>query len=284
MKKNLRLALQTSGFAALLALTISSIPGIAQADENEPTEVVTPTEAVTSDSTNDEAGDDTDDTAAIENLTVESSDSEPARKQKEKKWVKHLQSSLKTIQENPASLKTSFNELKDPAMLLPKGINDITALANSDERRMELYKLSIAPISPDVSISAEDKTAFTGVVNAIVADSRKTRLQTRELLITMLVEKNFTYMSEKEIKEALKALNPKLLHGRHRHGKHANKKNDKKGKKDSKVENKNKKGKKGKKDSTAKHKNKKGKKDSKAENKNKKGYKKSATDTYSSQE
>ena len=202
--------------------------------------------------------------------------------------VKHFQSSLKTIQEDPASLKTSFNQLKDPAMLLPKGINDITVLANSDERRMELYKLSIAPISPGITISAEDKTAFTGVVNAILADTRKTRLQTRELLITMLAEKNFTYMSEKEIKEALKALSPQRGQGKKdSKAKHKNKK----GKKDSKAKHKNKKDNKDskakhndKKDSNAQHKNKKGKKDSKAENKNKKGYKKSASGTYSSQE
>ena len=260
MKKNLRLALQTSGFVALFALAISGIPGIAQAENRAELEAVATSDDGLSEGpwvtavpqSNEvlvdeetaktlEALADTDDTAAVEILAIKTTDSKPVRKNKEEKWFKHLQKSLEVIQKNPASLKTVFNQLKDPAMLIPKAVNKIAALTNSDERRMELYKLSITPTSAAITVTAEDKTAFSALVTASVEDARKSLLQTRELLLTMLIERNFTYMSEKEIKEALKGLNPQRRHGHH--GKHAEKKH-----KDGKKGKKGKKGKHSKKD------------------------------------
>jgi len=246
MKKNLRLALQTSGFVALFALVVSSS---ALADEIAATEQIQPETEVSADvvadvsahETNNDANDsdddatqstneateiaiistplENDDTAAVEILDVKPTDSPLIKSKKEERWFKHLQESLKKIQSNPASLKIVFNQVKDPAALVPKALADIAALTNKSEQRIEIYKVTEAAATLSTAVSEDDKTSFMKIVAGIVGDAQSSILQTREMLIKMLLDRNFKYMSEKEIKDTLKALNPQRHHRGH-HGSH----------------------------------------------------------------
>ena len=199
MNKNLKLALQSSGFVALFAL--AGISGIR---------------------------------AETEAKSKHESKDKQAKKSKNKKKDNHeaRDKALAKWQEGPSSLQTAYDALKgDATAITPKSLKDIDAIADDDAHRLELFKV-IKAETDSTPVSEEDKAIVKKEVLEMANYARVSKGQVLELLGEM-DKRDSKYLDDDDIREIRHAMSEGSF-GDHddKKDKHGDKKDKHGGKKD----------------------------------------------------
>jgi len=217
MKKNLKLALQASGFVALFALALTG-NSFAKEDKNK----------------------------------HHGKDHHEHSEKERERFHEQEEEALKKWQEGPLSLEAAYDKSKgDPATVVVEPLDKVIAETDDDVRRLGIFKIIKTEDPAAAAPSEADKEKFKKELADMVIDAKKSKGHLFEILAEMSKNKS-KYLTEDELREIRHSIfedSVDVHHGhKDKHHKHDKKdKKDKKNKKD-KHDKHNKKDKKNKKD------------------------------------